>query len=188
MVYTLIKALTSEVESKGGKIGTPIIGYVLLNHETGKKEVHNKQDAYALVSLHGATNAEAHVRQGIVDGEELTVFYLKPTDGRKINQYLLSVDETKPKEKAPLDNKILERIYGIGDNLESDPQKSSGDTYYLLVKMVSLIKQNDIDTIVEMKRLLDDETVAARYKDYSSYVLGRVHTLIELGTWLGKEN
>lgn len=92
MKYTLKKALVVDRTSSSGKVGTPILSYSLLNNDTGETEIYSKFDAYVLVKQLGATNCEAKTRTMVVDGINQTIYYLKPNDGKKINEYLLSVE------------------------------------------------------------------------------------------------
>ncbi|AFQ96489.1 hypothetical protein [Bacillus phage vB_BceM_Bc431v3] len=92
MRYTLKKALVASRTSSSGRVGTPILGYSLLDSETGEVSIYSKYDAYRFVKYHKATNCEAKTRTMVVDGESETIYYLKPNDGTKMNEYLLSVE------------------------------------------------------------------------------------------------
>lgn len=89
--YKLIKVLIADSPkaSNNGKIGTPIIGFVLKNLESGILEVMNRHEAHSVVTLHGAVNVEAKTRE--FQGEIIP--YLKPTNGRKINEYMIKIED-----------------------------------------------------------------------------------------------
>jgi len=93
MKYTLLKALTGQKISEHGRMGTPILAYLMLDNETGETAVYYKFDAHLKVSAYGATNCEAKSRRTdeMENGKYLMNYYLKPTDGKKITEYLFSV-------------------------------------------------------------------------------------------------
>lgn len=88
--YELVKVLIADAPdpSLKGKVGTPIIGYVFRNLELGIIEVFNRHDAWTAASVHGVTNMEPKIR----DFEGKTVLYLKPTNGKKINEYMQKIE------------------------------------------------------------------------------------------------
>lgn len=93
--YTLLKALTGVKVSENGRVGTPILAYVLKDNDTGDTKVVSKFNAYLSIGAYGATNCEAKARRtDEIDkktGNHVMSYYLKPNDGTKINEYLLSV-------------------------------------------------------------------------------------------------
>ncbi|UXQ88978.1 hypothetical protein Thu_135 [Bacillus phage Thurquoise] len=92
MRFTLVKALVASRKSSSGKVGTPVLGYSLLDNETKEVGVYTKFNAYRCVQEHGATNCEAKTREAVINGEDVRVFYLKPNNGTKMTDYLLSVE------------------------------------------------------------------------------------------------
>lgn len=93
MRFTLVEALIGREILENGKVATPILSYMLLDNETGRVEEYSRLTAYALVGNFGATNCEAKHR--IDDRRARVVFYLKLTDGTKINEYLVPVTNAK---------------------------------------------------------------------------------------------
>lgn len=93
MKYTLLKALTGQKISEHGRMGTPILAYLMLDNETGEIAIHQKFDAYLSIGAYGATNCEAKQRRTdeMRNGKYVMNYYLKPTDGKKITEYLFSV-------------------------------------------------------------------------------------------------
>ena len=87
--YELVKVLIGSAPepSNSGKTGTPIIGYVLKDLSTGIIEAFNRHDACTAISVSGAINVEAKTRE--FQGK--TIYYLKPTDDKKINEYMLNI-------------------------------------------------------------------------------------------------
>lgn len=97
MRYTLTKALTGLTISENGRKSTPVLAYVLKDNVTGEVGVCSKHDAYKLVRDYGATNCVANFRFLDKDLNSFTGinYYLKLTDGTKINDYLLSVVDSE---------------------------------------------------------------------------------------------
>ncbi|WQZ49460.1 hypothetical protein Z3_144 [Bacillus phage Z3] len=91
-VYELVRALTTKQVYVNGKVGTPIRAYVLRDVNTGEASVFTKMEAYEYVKLYGSPNCEARVREVVIDGVWRTIHYLKPTDGRKVKDILMSVE------------------------------------------------------------------------------------------------
>ncbi|WP_144624940.1 hypothetical protein [Bacillus velezensis] len=87
MRYTLLQVLTEDKISKKGNKGTPIIGYVLKDNFVKTIAVFNKLESYELVGKWGSTNCEP--RNRVLENGEIN-YYLRPTDGRKIRDFLKS--------------------------------------------------------------------------------------------------
>lgn len=90
MRYTLKSILTGVNNLEDGKVATPILGYELIDNETGLVEITGRLDAYIKVQKFGATNCIAKNRfsEKYVCGQQPLITYLKPNDGTKVNQYL----------------------------------------------------------------------------------------------------
>lgn len=106
MRYTLLKAVTTTMETKNGKQGTPVVGYILKDFVTGTTEFLERKEAYNKVKTYGATNVEALSRNVSCEEDspdsEGKIYYLKPNDGTKINEHFISLEEYKKQELLSL--------------------------------------------------------------------------------------
>ncbi|MCU7667880.1 hypothetical protein [Bacillus thuringiensis] len=102
MRYKLLKVVTKTVETKHGKQGTPVVGYILKDFATDTTEFLERKEAYDKVKTYGATNVEALSRNASCEEDspdsEGKIYYLKPNDGTKVNEHFISLEEYEKKE------------------------------------------------------------------------------------------
>lgn len=85
-----------------------------------------------------------------------------------------------------VEKNMLDKVYSIGDNFETEVQKTSADLYYLVTEIAKDLYNQEYEEPIEMKRMLDDELITKIPTDMKSYNLGKAHTIIELMTWIAK--
>ncbi|MED4400051.1 winged helix-turn-helix domain-containing protein [Metabacillus fastidiosus] len=85
-----------------------------------------------------------------------------------------------------MDNKILDLIYEISDNFNSDYEKTGSSLYKLTEIFSELIWNKKFEEIIDIQQTLDDELINIVLKDNLSYNLGKAHTLIELANALNR--
>lgn len=98
MRYTLLKMVVASVRIDD-KVSTPVIGYILKDELLATLVFCDRKEAYTRVLNYGGTNIIQKLRPvkcsaDIPDVDGL-VYYLKMTDGTKMNEHLLSVADVE---------------------------------------------------------------------------------------------
>ena len=125
MRFTLLKAYT-EKTVKNDKTSTPIVGYLFLDTVENEEIKCNRKEGYDLVKQYGGTNVEAKIRVES-SNEGSIIYYLKPTEGRKINDFL---EPNEAGENPYLVEYEILTIHKYNPNYGDDRECECGHPYY----------------------------------------------------------